>query len=118
MDVLQPLGLVRLTPARMLGHEHVEALGELFHERQHDRRAVGAVQEDERLALAAPAQVDLAAVELNELVGELHAARRFFLSTPDSWITTGISAKFIGAMMCAPAMPGISASSCRISTQM
>jgi hypothetical protein len=102
----------------MLGDEDVEALGELLHEGEHDRRAARAVQEDERPALAAAPQVDLAAGELDEAVVELHAsARRFFFSTPDSSITTGISAKFIGAMMCAPAMPGISASSRRISMQ-
>src|SRR5207244_4139559 len=94
------------------------ALGELLHEGQHDRRAARAVEKNQRLALAASPQMELAAVELDELVGELHAtAWRFFFSTPDSWIATGISAKFIGAMMCAPAMPGMSASSCRISTQ-
>ena len=66
MDVLEPLRLVRLAVARMLGHQHVEALGELLQEGQDRRRAARAVQEEQRLALAGAAQVRLAAVQLDE----------------------------------------------------
>src|SRR5262245_59083868 len=118
MDVLQPVRLFRLAVAGMLGHEHVEALGELFHEGLDHRRAARAVQVQERLALAAAPQVSAAAFDGDELVAELQVpVFRCFFSTPDCSIATGIAEKFIGAITCAPPMPGISASCCSSSTQ-
>src|SRR6185503_17535695 len=117
VNVLQPCRLVGLAPPRMLGHQHVEALRELLHERHDRRRAARAVQEEQRLAFSGAAQVRPAAVDLDEGIAEAHATLRFF-STPDSSIAAGISAKFIGAMTCAPATPGISASSRSTSAQM
>src|SRR5918999_1355178 len=115
MDVLEPLGLVRLAIAGVLGHEQVETARKLLPERHDCRRAARALQEEERPACAAAAQMRLAAVHFDEAVGERHAA--FFFRTPDSSIAAGISAKFIGAITCAPATPGVSASWRRSSTQ-
>src|ERR671933_87899 len=100
----------------MLGNEHIEACGKLLHERHDDRGAACAVQVKKRRARAAAAQVSPASVELNEVVREVHSLR-FLRVTPDSAMTTGISAKFWGAMTCAPATPGISTSSCSTSMQ-
>src|SRR6185503_2951005 len=43
----------------MLGYEHLETFGEEVEDRQPDRQAVGAMQEDERRAGAAPQHPDI-----------------------------------------------------------
>src|SRR5437763_5313535 len=100
----------------MLGHQHVEALRQLLHERHDHRGAARAVEEEKRLPRSAAPQVGSATVDLGKALLEGHDFR-FLKVTPDSSITAGISLKFIGAMTCAPATPGVSASCCSTSTQ-
>src|SRR6058998_2516782 len=74
VHILEPPGLVGCAETRMLGNEHVEALRELLHERQDRRRPARPVEVEERLARAAAAQVEPAAVDLDETLAECHHA--------------------------------------------
>ena len=63
-DVAQPGRIVRRAEARVLGHEHLELLGQQIEHRQPDRQAVGAVQEQQRRAGAAPQHPDIDVADL------------------------------------------------------
>ena len=63
LDVVEPGRRIGRAVARMLGHDHVVAGGELRHERQPPARAVAAVQDQQRTAGAAAQQADAAAAD-------------------------------------------------------
>ena len=62
-DVVEPVRRVGGAEARMLGHDHVVARGEVRHVGQPASRAAGAVQDQERAAGAAAHQADVAAAD-------------------------------------------------------
>ena len=62
VNIIEPLGILRGAEARMLGHDHLEALGQQFHE-LHDRgRPSRPMEVEQRRALAAPQHAHLVAV--------------------------------------------------------
>ena len=68
-DGVEPVRRVGGAEARMLGHDHVVARGEVGHVGQPAAGAAGAVQEQQRTARAAAHQADVAAADREFGVG-------------------------------------------------
>ena len=71
-NIINPGRRLRAAEAGMIGHDHIETLRQGIEKGRPFRKPVGAVQVDQRHALPATRQAELAAIKLDRLPGKPH----------------------------------------------
>ena len=71
-NIFDPFCSLRVAEARVIGREHIEAVGKRVEDRGPGRKSIGPVQIKERRALSAAGKAELAAPDIDRSSGKRH----------------------------------------------